>query len=186
MLPETYDYLGDFADGQRVNRIAIGRSCVTLLTGDLVTSEDEIDTKALWHQDVGRQLFGTPPSDEVEREALGVLAPLLTLNPDGRVQEALEPPLVLCAKTVRRSFTNGDGEVTVSRRAKFVTDDMELARIYNGLPAVEQWTDQGVAVNKRLTMLTDRHPQLASARRTMLLDARGRLAAELPEITSGS
>lgn len=190
MLQETVEHLatrGFVREDQRIDRDRLADETAQLLSARLVEEEDEIDEKSLTTQELRYQIVGTSPTDEADRELDTIFSLLTTAS--GKVQERLGGTngdgLVLCMKRITRKLSGGNGEVAVTRVARFATADPELIERHFWGTGQRRLVSAATSFQRRLELGAKRQPELAARRQPMIARTYEQLARELPQLGRG-
>jgi hypothetical protein len=185
MLPQTLEHFRahQYTREGRINRLLLAGDCITFLHDNaIVTVEQEIDSRARIIADFRIALLGDAPSSEVAYEEEQIISPLLSGSHDGQVQSRLTDGYVLCAAQIERVVTNNGGDMTIRRRGRFITTNVDLIEHYSLEPEADALVRKATGLNRRWELFGKRQPQLAARRQVAVADIQQRIREELPEI----
>jgi hypothetical protein len=186
MLSETtFEVLrsaGYLNDGDTIARTRFADGCNGVLADREVQTDEQIPELGLIVAELTQQMFGSvePASDTAAelREIIGQLT-----GPGGLCQDRLDQnggELVLCSKVVERTYTNGNGSITIRRPARFVTKSPDLIERYYWLPGRERAIKSFANLNDRLDLGIARVPALAARKQALIESTYDQAEAELP------
>ena len=182
MLDTTYQYLADrgFARGEaKANTNAIADACIATLLERTVqtTGLDEITDRGLLAAELRDLVLGTPDDEEIEGDLDALITRLTAAT--GPVQNRLENGYVLCSARIQRMFgSNGDTE-TVTRTARFLSDNPDVIESFWCTPQVDRAVKAAQGAKGRWDLAVKRHPEMDARRRAYLPKVNERLQLAL-------
>jgi len=180
MQDATRDHLAArnmLRDG-RVDWDSLVEATRVLLLERLVTSEDEIASKALAVMEIREQVLGTAGDDETNAQLNQLITSVVGIGVKGRLQKALENGHVLCTTRVHKVLE--EGAAPTSTPVRFVSGDADLVDRFNTQPQVTSAVKRTEAAHAAIVQNTKRVLLLAPRKQLLLETAQTQLAMAMP------